>query len=138
MRAKEVMSKKPEFLPPTATLKQAAQQMKTHDYGFIPIGENDRLLGAVTDRDFVIRAMADGKDPDKTKVGDVMSSHIQFCFEDDDIHDVAKRMEENQIRRLVVLDKDKRMKGIISLGDIANAHNEKLTQEVMDAVSEHH
>ena len=65
MFAKDIMSKKPEFLPPSATLKQAADQMRTHDYGFIPVGENDRIVGAVTDRDVIIRAIAEGKDPNK-------------------------------------------------------------------------
>lgn len=136
MQAKDVMSKKPEFLPPTATLKQAADQMRTHDYGFIPIGENDRLIGAVTDRDITIRAVAEGKDPIKTTLKEVMSKEIQFCYETDSLEDVALKMENLQVRRLVVLSKDKRMIGIISLGDIATkCHNEKLCSELADAVS---
>ncbi|RDI40965.1 CBS domain-containing protein [Aquicella lusitana] len=137
MKAKDVMSKKPEFLPPTATLKEAARQMNTHDYGFIPVGENDRLIGAVTDRDIVIRAVAEGKDPAKTTLRDVMSKGIHFCFESDDIEKVAQQMEQLQIRRLVVLNKDKRLTGIISLGDIATkCHNPSLSAELTDAVSQ--
>ncbi|MCP6755954.1 CBS domain-containing protein, partial [Klebsiella pneumoniae] len=83
MLAKEVMTKKPEYLPPTATLKEAAGLMSKGDFGFIPIGENDRLIGAVTDRDIAIRAVAKGKDPSKTSVKEVMSKGIQYCFEDD-------------------------------------------------------
>lgn len=136
MLAKEIMSKKPEFLPPTATLKQAADQMRTHDYGFIPVGENDRLIGAVTDRDIVIRAIAEGNDPTKTKIKDVMSQGIYYCFESDDLKNVAKKMEELQVRRLVVLNKEKRMTGVISLGDFATKCKDvKLCSELADAVS---
>ena len=138
MQAKDLMSKKPEFAPPSWTLKQAADQMRTHDYGFLPIGENDRLIGAVTDRDMVIRAIAAGRDPSKTTVRDVMSKDIQYCFETDDLEDIVQQMESLQIRRLVVLNKDKRMTGIISLGDIATkSHNPRLCSELTDAVSHH-
>ena len=136
MLAKELMSKKPEFLPPTATLKEAANQMRTHDYGFIPVGENDRLIGAVTDRDIAIRAVAEGWDPSKKTLRDVMSKSIYYCKEDDDLEKVAQQMEKLQVRRLVVLDKDKRMTGIISLGDIATkCRNSKLCSEIAEAVS---
>jgi CBS domain-containing protein len=136
MQAKNVMSKKPEFAPPSWTLKQAADQMRTHDYGFLPIGENDRLIGAVTDRDMVIRAIAEGRDPNKTTVREVMTSEVQYCFETDNIEDVVQQMESLQIRRLVVLNKDKRMTGIISLGDVATkGRNSRLCSELIDAVS---
>src|SRR5689334_13660001 len=138
MLVKEIMSRKPEYLSPIDTLKAAAAQMHSHDYGFIPIGENDRLLGAVTDRDLVIRGMANGADPNKTKLKTVMSEGIFYCFEDDKIEKAVKMMEEQQIRRLVVLNKNKRMIGIISLGDIATkCKNAKLCSELTDAVSHH-
>ena len=137
MFAKDIMSKKPEFLPPSATLKQAADQMRTHDYGFIPVGENDRIVGAVTDRDVIIRAIAEGKDPNKTTLRDVMTKGIHYCFETDSLDKVAQQMEEFQIRRLVVLNKDKRMTGIISLGDIATkCQDKKLSSELVDAISQ--
>lgn len=136
MLAKDIMSKKPEFLPPTTTLQKAADQMRTHDYGFIPVGENDKLIGTVTDRDITIRAIAEGKDPTKTTLRDIMSKGISYCFETDKLEKVAQQMEELQIRRLVVLNKDKRLVGIISLGDIATkCKNPTLTSEVTDAVS---
>lgn len=136
MRAKDVMSKKPEFVPPTATLKQAAAQMEAHDFGFLPIGENDRLIGAITDRDIAIRATARGKDPTKTTVRDVMTKNVEYCFEDDDLNEVVSHMESQKIRRLVVLNKNKRMTGIISLGDVATkCKDEKLCSELTDAVS---
>ena len=135
MLAKDIMSKKPEFLPPTATLKQAADQMRTHDYGFIPVGENDRLIGAITDRDIVVRAICEGRDPNKTKLNDIMSQGIYYCFESDELKNVAKKMEELQIRRLVVLNKNKRMTGVISLGDFATkSKDSKLCSELTDAI----
>lgn len=138
MLAKDIMSQKPEFLPPTATLKQAAAQMQKYDFGFIPVGENDRLIGAVTDRDITIRAVAQGKDPSKTTLKEVMTKNINYCFETDDLTKVAKKMEDLQVRRLVVLNKNKRMTGILSLGDIATkCKNEKLCSEITEAVSEH-
>jgi len=137
MFAKDIMSKKPEFLPPTATLKQAADQMLAHDYGFIPVGENDRLIGAITDRDITIRAVAEGKDGNKTTLRDVMTSGIHYCYESDVVEKAAQIMEKLQVRRLVVLNKDKRMTGIISLGDIATkCKNAKLCNEIVDAVSQ--
>lgn len=137
MLAKEVMSKKPEFLPPTATLKQAANQMRTHDYGFIPVGEDDRLIGTVTDRDIAIRAVSEGRDPNKTTLRDIMSDNVYYCFEEDALEKVATKMEELQIRRMIVLNKNKRMTGIISLGDIARkSKNIKLCGEVTEAVSQ--
>lgn len=138
MHAKEVMSKKPEFLPPTATLKQAADFMASHDCGFVPIGENDRLIGAVTDRDITVRAVAKGKDPNKTTLKDVMSKGIQYCFEEDDLNTAAKKMEKLQIRRLVVLNKNKRLTGILAMADIAiKGKNKTLLGEVTERVSTH-
>lgn len=138
MQAFDIMTKQPEFLSPEATLKEAAANMRSHDYGFIPVGENDRLVGAITDRDLTVRAIAKGLDPNKTKIKDIMSQGIHYCYEEDDLETVAKKMEELKIRRLVVLNKDKRMTGIISLGDIATkAHDTALCSELTDAVSQH-
>lgn len=138
MRAKDVMTSKPEFLPPSASLKEAATHMKSGDFGFIPVGENDRLIGAITDRDLTVRAVAQGKDPNKTQIKDIMSKGIQFCYETDDIEDVAKKMESLQIRRVVVLDENKRMTGIISLGDIATkSKDQELCAELTEGVSKH-
>lgn len=138
MLAKEIMSKKPEFLPPTATLMDAAEKMSSHDYGFIPVGENDRLLGAITDRDLTVRGLAKGKDPQKTQVKDVMSPKIQYCYENDDLKTVAQKMEQQKVRRLVVLNEKKRMTGVISFGDIVTkSHDAKICTEIASAVSEH-
>lgn len=136
MQAKDIMCKKHEFLPPTATLKEVAAKMDSINCGFVPIGLNDRLIGAVTDRDIAIRAVAKGKDPNTTTAQDVMTKSIEFCFETDDLTDVVAHMEQSKIRRIVVLDKDKRMTGIISLGDVATKSKDtKLCSELADAVS---
>lgn len=138
MLARDVMTTKPEFISPTATLKDAAKLMRSHDYGFIPIGEEDRLIGAVTDRDLAVRAMAEGWDPNSKTVREVMTENIQFCYESDSILKVAQIMEKAQIRRLVVLNKDKRMTGIISLGDIAvKCKNPALCNEITAVVAHH-
>lgn len=137
MLAKEIMSRKPEYLPPDATLKKAADQMRSRDYGFLPIGENDRLIGALTDRDIAILAVAKGWDPNKKTVKDIMHKGIFYCWEDDSIEKIVAQMEELKVRRLVVLNRQKRMTGIISLGDIANkCKNDKLCSELTEAVSQ--
>jgi len=138
MLAKELMSNKPEFLPPTATLKQAADQMRAHDYGFIPIGENDRLLGVLTDRDIAIKAVAEGWDPNTITVKEAMHDGVYYCWESDPVEKVIQQMEKLQVRRLIVLNKDKRMTGVISLGDVATkCNNAKLCSELAEAVSHH-
>lgn len=138
MLAKDLMTKKPEFLSPSATLKQAADQMRSHDYGFLPIGENDRLVGALTDRDITIKAVAAGWDPNKKTVKEVMHKGVHYCMESDTLEKVIAQMEKLQVRRLIVLNANKRMTGIISLGDIATkCKNSKLCSELTEAVSQH-
>ena len=119
MKVKEAMSKKPDFVPPTMSLTDASKEMLKYDFGFLPIGENDRLIGTVTDRDITIRAIAKGRDPNKTLVKDVMTDEILYCFEEDELEHAVKNMGEEQVHRLVVLDKDKQMTGILSMGDAA-------------------
>lgn len=137
MHIKQVMSSKPDFLAPSTTLKQAANEMLKRDIGFIPIGENDRLIGVITDRDIAIRAIAKGIDPNKTTLKDVMTKKVLYCFEDEDIKDASKKMAEQHIRRLIVLNRDKRMTGIVSLGDIAaKTKDETLTGHILHEVCE--
>jgi CBS domain-containing protein len=108
-----------EVIHPDATLREAAQRMQTLDVGPIPVCDGDRLQGMLTDRDITIRATAMGRDPNTTRVRDVMTPDIVYCFEDQDVQEAAQIMEERQIRRLVVLNRDKRLVGIVSLGDLA-------------------
>src|SRR4030095_16886915 len=137
MQIKEVMTPMPEFIEPATTIMDAAQRMQDRDIGAIPVGENDRLVGMITDRDITTRAVAGGSDPKTTAVRDVMTKGICYCYENDDIKEAAKIMEEKQIRRLVVLNKDKRMVGIVSLGDFAlKDHDSNLNAEILKEVSE--
>jgi len=105
---------------PQETLGDAAKMMADCDAGVLPVGENDRLVGVITDRDIAVRGVAAGKGPD-AKVRDVMSAEVRYCFEDDDIDDVLRNMGELQVRRLPVLSREKRLVGIVSLSDLATS-----------------
>jgi CBS domain-containing protein len=118
MRISEVMSRDVELANPQDTLNQAASMMKKLDSGVLPVGENDKLVGMLTDRDIAIRAVAEGKGPD-TKVREVMSAEVRYCFDDEDVAHVAENMAELQVRRLPIVNREKRLVGIVSLGDLA-------------------
>ena len=114
----EVMTRNVQVISPEATIREAAQQMRGGDFGLLPVGENDRMIGAISDRDIAIRAIAEGKES-TTRVRDVMSDGIVWAYESDSVEEAAKLMSEHQIRRLPVVDKDKRLVGIVALGDFA-------------------
>jgi CBS domain-containing protein len=135
MQVREIMNNKPRYIAPTTTLKEAAKEMLDRDIGFLPIGENDRLIGAITDRDIAIRGVAGGNGTSEMKVGDVMTKNVTYCFEDDPIEEAAKTMCKQQLRRLIVLNKDKRFTGILSVGDIARkGRDHKLSGQVLHDV----
>lgn len=125
MKVKEAMCNDVQLIDPNTTLREAAQKMRDSGCGYLPIGENDRLKGAITDRDIVVRGIAENANPDDDTVNSAMSENIVYCYEDDDIKDAAKKMQDKQIRRLVVLNQKKRMVGILSIGDIARTCNDK-------------
>lgn len=136
MQVKEIMSTQVQRSPQGAAIQQAAEQMKTMDVGMIPVYDGDRLVGTITDRDLAIRAIAEKRDPIKTKVSDVMSPGVTYCFEDQDVSEAADIMAEKQIRRLIVLNRDKRLVGIVSLGDLATASGAKqAAAETLENVS---
>lgn len=120
MKIKECMSEDVVIAAPTQTIRDAARMMRNIDAGFIPVGENDRLVGTITDRDIAVRGIADGKGPE-TAIRDLMSNEVLYCYEDDDMDEVSDEMAELQIRRMPVLNREKRLVGVISLGDIAQA-----------------
>jgi CBS domain-containing protein len=138
MRVSEVMTSGVECINPDGTLQDAARKMRDLDVGVLPVcGMNDRLAGIITDRDIAVRAVAEGKDGTHCCVRDVMSPHILYCFEDQDVEDAAHIMQEHQVRRLVVLNRDKRLVGIVSLGDLSvGAGDEEMAGATLEAVSE--
>lgn len=137
MKAQELMSTNPKIISPAITLKQAAEKMRDQNIGFLPVGENDRLIGAITDRDIVIRGVAAGKDSNKALVREILTDEIRYCMESDSLDKVADMMSKLQIRRLVVLNDNKRIVGIISLGDIATKSQDvKLSGRIIEEVSE--
>jgi len=137
MRVSEVMTRNVECTRPDATLQDAAAKMKSLDVGPLPVCDNDRLVGMVTDRDITVRATAEGDAPTDVRVRDVMTPEVIYCFEDALVSDAARLMQEKQVRRLVVLNRDKRLVGIVSLGDLAvETGDEQLAGETLEAVSE--
>ena len=121
MKVKEAMTRDVRIASPSETIRQAARTMAEIDAGAIPVGENDRLVGMITDRDIAVRAVASGKSPD-TPIRDVMSTEdICYCFDDQEIGEVAVSMADVKVRRLPVVNRDKRLVGILSLGDISLA-----------------
>ncbi|RWK41964.1 CBS domain-containing protein [Mesorhizobium sp.] len=118
MKVAEIMTPNVHLASPDESLQKIAKRMAVDDVGFLPVGENDRLVGTITDRDIVVRALAEGKDGNAT-VRDVMTKDVKYCFEDEDIDHVAQNMGDIQVRRLPVLNRDKRLVGVVSLADAA-------------------
>lgn len=123
MKVRDVMSKDVKLANPNDTLQHAAQMMKECDCGILPVGEGDRLVGMLTDRDIAVRCVAAGKGP-QSKVRDCMTEEVKYCFDDEDCDQVCKNMAELQVRRLPVLNRDKRLVGIVSLADLARRQPE--------------
>ena len=138
MQVRDAMHAGVTWVGPETSINELARKMRDEDIGAIPIGENDRLIGMVTDRDIALRGLADGQDVESLTARDVMSSPIVYCRTDEDIGDAIRIMEDKAIRRLPVIDENKRMVGILSLGDIASASSSALTGEVTQSVAEHH
>jgi CBS domain-containing protein len=137
MRVSEVMTRRVECTHLDATLQEAAARMKSLDIGPLPVCDNDRLVGMVTDRDITVRAIAEGEDPTTIHVRDIMTPEVFYCFEDQDVAEAAQRMKDKQVRRLLVLNRDERLVGIVSLGDLAvETGDEQLTGNTLEAVSE--
>jgi CBS domain-containing protein len=138
MKVKQAMHQGVQWVDPNTSIKELARLMREHDIGAIPIGENDRLVGMVTDRDIVCRCVAAGLDVAEVTARDVMSKGIVFCSDQEELDDAARIMEDKRIRRLPVINQDKRMIGMLSVGDISHTGARDLTGEVMQAVSAHH
>ncbi len=137
MQVRDVMTKSVECVSPSISLQEAAEKMRNLDVGPLPVcGSNDRLVGMITDRDITVRAVAEARDPRTTTVKEVMTPDVAYCFDDQDVQDAARLMGEIQVRRLVVLNRDKELVGIVSLGDLAvETGDEKLAGKTLEDVS---
>jgi CBS domain-containing protein len=133
MQIAEIMTRDVRLASPQQTLQEAARMMAELDVGAIPVADKDRLVGMLTDRDICVRAVAAGKNPGQCKVGEVMSAEVKYVFEDETTEDLARNMSTLQVRRMPVLDRDKRLVGIVSLGDLATTTG--TDDEAKDAIS---
>jgi len=136
MDLRDIMTRNVEVVSAGASLKDAAKKMKDLDVGLIPVCDGDRLKGVLTDRDITIRATADGRDPSKTKGSEVMASDLAYCLEEQEVEEAGSVMEARQIRRLPIVNQDKRLIGIISLADIAvHVGDRDLSGETLEEIS---
>jgi len=125
-----------ELVTPEQPISEAAQFMLRADTGVLPVGEGDRLIGMVTDRDITVRAVAQGRGPD-TPVRDVMTEDLVYCFEDDDVEEVALKMSDNQVRRMPVLSREgENLVGIVSLGDISRSDQSEAAAVALDGITD--
>lgn len=119
MQVSKLMTRQVELVAPDATLAELARRMRDEHVGALPVAENDRMIGMVTDRDIVVRGLADGADPAGTTAREVMSARMLYCYEDQEADEVARNMGEMHVRRLAVLNREDRLVGMVSLGDIS-------------------
>lgn len=137
MKIHDIMTHTVKVARPNESIRCAARAMRSMNVGSLPVCDGEHLVGMVTDRDITIRAVADGADPEAALVKDSMSREIIYCFEDQDAHEAERIMQEGQIRRLPVLDRQKRLVGILSLGDLATrTHDSRTVGETLERVSE--
>lgn len=134
MQIQQLMSRNVQVVSPDTSIVEAARQMRNQDAGALPVGANDRLKGMVTDRDIAVRAVA--AERFDAKVGDVLSENVYYCFEDEEEERAANLMAEHQVRRLPVLNRDKRLVGIVSLGDLSQVDDDSAGVALAD-ISEH-
>ncbi|MDO8302524.1 MAG: CBS domain-containing protein [Sedimentisphaerales bacterium] len=138
MQVKDIMTRDVQVVSPEASVLDAARKMRSFDIGCLPVCKGQKCVGIFTDRDIVIRAVAEGRNLQNTKVGDIMTPTIVYCSPDDDIELIVKLMENKQLRRILVLDEDKYPVGICSVGDVAlDSGDLQLAGEVMHEVARH-
>lgn len=137
MQVKEIMTHNAETIGSEANLTEAAQKMRLLEVGALPVWEGAEVVGMITDRDIAVRATAEGKNPSSTRVSEIMTPEVFYCFEEDDIHEAAAMMEEKSIHRLLVLNSDNEPIGFVSLADFAcKSRDERLAWEILEKISE--
>jgi CBS domain-containing protein len=136
MQVHDAMTPEARIIDPNAHISDAARLMREENVGALPVGENDRLIGMVTDRDIAMRAVAEERPTGNTSVRDVMSERIYYCYEDDDLDQAASIMAEHQIHRLPVLNRDKRLVGMLALADIARSNDTEAMKTALVGISE--
>lgn len=136
MKLQNIMTSQVEVLPPEASILDAAQLMDSSDIGSVPICDGEKILGLVTDRDITIKAIAKGLDPNQVQVRDIMTSPILYAFEDQTVEEASEMMQASQVRRLVVLNREKKLVGVVALGDIATKTDPMISGEALEEISE--
>ncbi len=131
----DVMSREVKLIGPDDNVRQVAQIMREADTGILPVAEGDRLIGMLTDRDVTVRLVAEGRDPGQTKVRDVMTADVRYVFEDEDLEHVAENMAEQRVRRLPVMNRQKRLVGVVSLGDMAKGRQSPLAGRALSGIA---
>ena len=137
MKINEIMARNVECIPPTLPISKAAEKMRDHDIGFLPVCEHNRVVGTVTDRDITIRSVAQGRDPRLAPVSEIMTQTVFNCYEDQDVEAVAKAMQDDEVRRMLIFDRSDKLIGVVSLGDIARITGERnLAGETLGEIAE--
>jgi CBS domain-containing protein len=137
MQVQQIMSSHVERVDADTPVAKAAELMREKDIGFLPVCHNDRIVGTLTDRDIVIRAVAQGRDPRLAPAREVMTQEVFYCYADEDIEHIGRNMQQNEVRRMLILNRQKRLVGVVSLGDIAKASvNRALAGETLGQIAE--
>jgi len=135
MKVREIMSTDVDVILFDSPVQEAARKMAEGNYGALPVGKDDKMIGMVTDRDLAIRVVAENRDASRTTVEECMSPGIDYCFDDDDVSVLARKMQDSHHRRIPVVNRDKRLVGIVSFGDlVTKAKNKELTQETFEHI----
>ena len=137
MKVSEIMSRNVQCIEGDTSIKDAAEKMRSLDVGFLPVCEGGDVVGTLTDRDIAIRHVADGQNPYRVKARDMMTPNVFFCFENQDVEEVARYMQEHEVRRVLIFDHAKQIVGIVSLGDISKAAGEeRIAGETLKDIAE--
>ena len=137
MNVNEIMSRNVECIEPATSIKDAAEKMRALDVGFLPVCEGDKAVGILTDRDITIRHVADGQNPYRVKARDIMTPNVLSCFEDQDVEELARYMQEHEVRRVIVVDRADHIVGVVSLGDLSKVKGEEsLAGETLKDIAE--